>query len=315
MTADYVGRFAPSPTGPLHQGSLVAALGSALDARAAGGAWLLRIEDLDTPRLVPGATDGILRTLERFGFEWQGPVVYQHRRLDLYRDALAQLAAKGLLFECSCSRRDRRVSASGDTGYPGTCRGGPRDKGPTTTRFRIDDRRVECFDDRVQGRVCMPLAPLGDVVLRRRDGIIAYQLAVVVDDAEQGITDVVRGADLLASTPWQLSLQRVLELPTPRYAHLPVVTEADGTKLAKSRRSLPVGADKPDISVSCAESTTASKIAVELWRALRLLGQAPPVDLTRASIADVWSWAVNHWSLQHIAGQREIRAEGQTAPH
>jgi glutamyl-Q tRNA(Asp) synthetase len=250
------------------------------------------MEDLDTPRVVPGAADEILRTLEALGFEWDGPVVYQHDRIDLYRDALARLAAGGRLFECSCSRTARR-GAAGEAGYPGTCRDGPRRPGPTATRLRIDEHAVECFDDRVQGHCVAGLRELGDVVVRRRDGIIAYQLAVVVDDADQAVTDVVRGADLLDSTPWQLVLQRALGLPRPRHAHLPVVTEPDGRKLAKARRSAPL--------------STAPCAAWVLVEALSLLRQQPPDELRLASTSEVWAWALTHWSLAPLAGRREIR--------
>jgi glutamyl-Q tRNA(Asp) synthetase len=260
------------------------------------------MEDLDTPRIVPGAADAILRTLDALGFEWDGPVVYQHERMDLYRDALARLADGGRLFECSCSRAARRGGA-GETGYPGTCRAGPRRPGPTATRLRIDEHAVESFDDRVQGHCVVRLRDLGDVVVRRRDGIVAYQLAVVVDDAEQAVTDVVRGADLLESTPWQLALQRELGLPRPRHAHLPVVTEPDGRKLAKARRSTPVG--------------TAPQAASALVEALALLGQEPPDELRLASTSGIWAWARARWSLEPLAGRREIRLGAATpgSPH
>src|SRR5262245_58390033 len=191
----YVGRFAPSPTGSLHLGSLVAALGSYLDARHHGGRWLLRMEDLDTPRVVPGCADAILRTLESFGLTWDGEVVWQSRRTELYRAATAQLNARGLTFEGSWPRRLRLENE--DRGYPGTCRDNLSPTtlvpGATATRFRIDDATLT-FEDRFQGPCEIPLRSMGDVVIRRRDGIFAYQLAVVVDDADQGITDVVRGA-------------------------------------------------------------------------------------------------------------------------
>jgi len=295
--APYVGRFAPSPTGRLHIGSLLAALGSALDARAHAGRWLLRMEDLDTPRIVPGAADEILRTLDALGFEWDGPVVYQHERMDLYRDALARLDAGGRLFECSCSRAARR-GGPGEPGYPGTCRAGPRRPGPTAIRLRIDEHAVECFDDRVQGHCVVGMRELGDVIVRRRDGIVAYQLAVVVDDGDQAVTDVVRGADLLESTPWQLALQRELGLPRPRHAHLPVVTEPDGRKLAKARRSTPVGAAPHEASA--------------LLEALVLLGQEPPEELRLASTSEIWAWAHAHWSLEPLSGRREIRLGAAT---
>lgn len=206
----YVGRFAPSPTGSLHLGSLLAAVGSFVDARHHGGRWLVRMEDLDTARVIPGCADEMLRTLEAFGLTWDGTVEYQSRRKPHYLQALSELTARNLTFRCSCTRAER----SPQGGYPGTCRAGPRRAGPTATRFRVEDQRVG-FEDRIQGECSFDLRQLGDVVVRRRDGVFAYQLAVVVDDALQGVTDVVRGADLLDNTPWQLALQRALGLPTP----------------------------------------------------------------------------------------------------
>jgi glutamyl-Q tRNA(Asp) synthetase len=268
----------------LHTGSVLAALGSFLDARHRGGRWLVRIEDLDTPRVVPGSASGILRTLETLNLFWDGDVTYQSTRLPHYEAALGQLRARGLTFECSCSRR---TGAQGDAGYPGTCRDGPRRAGPTATRFRVRGGPLE-FTDRIQGLCRQDLGRLGDVVIRRRDGRIAYQLAVVVDDADQGITDVVRGADLLDSTAWQIELQRALGLSQPRYTHLPVVTAPDGTKLAKSRCSVPPDLTNPD---------------QVLLQALVLLRQRPPADLAGHKPADVLKWAISNWqpaNLEHI---------------
>src|SRR5215472_7481400 len=200
--APCLGRFAPSPTGPLHLGSLVAAAGSYLDARHRGGRWLVRMEDLDREREMPGCAAGMLRTLEAHGLSWDGAVEYQSKRTAYYAEALAELARRGVLFECSCTRRDRRGDG-GDSGYPGTCREGPRRPGPTATRFRVEDGTIT-FEDRAQGRRAFDLRERGDFVVRRRDGVFAYQLAVVVDDARQAVTDVVRGADLLDNTPWQI---------------------------------------------------------------------------------------------------------------
>jgi glutamyl-queuosine tRNA(Asp) synthetase len=199
----YVGRFAPSPTGSLHLGSLVAALGSYADARSQGGRWLVRMEDLDRARNVKGSAERILRTLEVFGLHWDGGIEYQSERTAHYAQALASLVALDVTFECSCSRRER----DRESGYPGTCRAGPTRSGPTATRFRVRDVLVG-VEDRLQGRCEFGLRERGDVIIRRRDGAFAYQLAVVVDDAEQGVTDVVRGADLLDSTPWQIALQQ-----------------------------------------------------------------------------------------------------------
>ncbi len=228
----YIGRFAPSPTGPLHFGSLVAALASYLDARYhEGGRWLVRIEDVDEPRTVPGAADSILRCLEAYGMEWDGPVVYQSRRKDLYRAALAALGSHA--FPCGCSR----VPGI----YPGTCRNGlPPGKAARAWRLRVDDAVIS-FVDRVRGPQTDVLAETtGDFVLLRADGYFAYQLAVVVDDADQGVTDVVRGEDLLYSNGRQILLQRLLGYPTPRYAHIPVVRDASGEKLSKQTLAPPV---------------------------------------------------------------------------
>jgi glutamyl-Q tRNA(Asp) synthetase len=237
LLVSYVGRFAPSPTGPLHFGSLVAAVASWLDARAAGGLWLLRIEDVDTTRTVPGAADEILRTLEALGLTWDGEVAWQSRRTELYERALLRLRAAGQTYRCRCTRREIADSALvGLEGaiYPGTCRklGIPPQAG-VAERVLAADRAVS-FPDRALGAVSQNVArEIGDFVVKRRDGLHAYQLAVVVDDAEQGITDVVRGADLLWSTPRQILLQRALGYPTPRYRHIPVATNADGEKLSK----------------------------------------------------------------------------------
>ena len=229
----YTGRFAPSPTGPLHIGSLVAALAGWLDARAAGGRWLVRIEDLDRPRCVPGAADDILRTLERLGLTWDGEVVYQSRRLAVYEDALQKLPT----YWCSCTRREIADSSlglavDGAPIYPGTCRPGTAGA-KRALRVRTSSEEI-CFDDRVQGRQCHVLErDIGDFVLYRADGMYAYQLAVVVDDFRQDVTHVVRGADLLDSTPRQIYLQRLLGAPTPEYLHVPVAVNAAGEKLAK----------------------------------------------------------------------------------
>ena len=284
----YIGRFAPSPTGSLHLGSLLAAVGSFIDARSRGGRWLVRIEDLDRARVVPGSAEEMLRTLEVFGLGWDGEIVYQSRRTDLYAEALESLRAGGHTFECSCSRREL---AAEDSGYPGTCREGPRRPGDTALRFRVDERETVAFDDRFQGPITLAMSKLGDVVVRRRDGIFAYQLAVVVDDARQGITDVVRGADLLESTGWQLALQRALRLPVPRYAHLPLLLERTGGKLSKSRRSA---------------ALDPRQAGTELLGVLRLLGLSPPADLTGASPAILLEWAVSRWRERSPPPLREL---------
>jgi glutamyl-Q tRNA(Asp) synthetase len=237
----YRGRFAPSPTGPLHFGSLLAAFGSWLLARQAGGEWRVRIEDLDPPREIAGAAAGQLRTLSAFGLEADGPVLYQSRRHDAYASALERLIASGHAFECHCSRAD----LAGTGGIHRACAPGARRADPAI-RLRVPDPSCVAFDDLVQGPQQQDVArEVGNFVLRRADGLWAYQLAVVVDDAAQGITDVVRGADLLDSTPRQILLQRLLQLPTPRHAHLPLILGADGKKLSKSADALPVDDDDP----------------------------------------------------------------------
>lgn len=257
QAAGYRGRFAPSPTGPLHLGSLLAAFGSWLLARHAGGEWWVRIEDLDPPREVAGAADDQLRTLAAFGLVSDAPVVRQSERHALYRQALDRLLASGAAFACHCSRTD--LAAVG--GIHRACVAAASRTRPPAIRLRVPDGTVVAFDDAVQGRVRQDVAQeVGDVVLRRADGYWAYQLAVVVDDADQGMTDVVRGADLLDSTPRQILLQHALGLPTPRYAHLPLVVDAHGRKLSKSLASLPVDAGNPLPALRAA------------WRAL---GQAP----------------------------------------
>jgi glutamyl-Q tRNA(Asp) synthetase len=286
-----VGRFAPSPTGPLHLGSLVAAVGSYLDALTHGGHWLVRIEDLDTPRVAPGCATEQLATLEAFGFEWQGPIVYQSTRRDAYRAALEQLARAGHTFECSCSRKTIGDEQAGAR-YPGTCRSGPTRPGLTATRFRIDDGQHVQFDDAVQGPQSVMLADLGDFVVRRRDDIATYQLAVVIDDAWQNVTRVTRGADLLDSTPWQIALQSALALPPVKYAHLPLITEADGAKLAKSRRSL---------------SLDRERVPVLLTLALSLLQQNPPAELAHSDTREIWQWARANWQLGRVQHLRSVQ--------
>jgi glutamyl-Q tRNA(Asp) synthetase len=301
---DYRGRFAPSPTGPLHFGSLVAAVGSYLEARSRGGDWLVRMEDLDRPREVAGAADEILRALEALGFEWDEPVLYQSRRDFAYGEALSKLKRSGAVFPCACTRSEiaDSVSAFGagakgeahELVYPGTCREGlPPGREGRAIRVRVDDVPV-AFDDALQGRVEQNLArECGDFVVRRADGLYAYQLAVVVDDAEQEVTDVVRGADLLDSTPRQIHLQRLLGLPTPNYLHLPVAVNAQGEKLSKQTMAAPVDP---------------AKGAQALADALAFLGNPPPPKLRNARAADVWSWAIEKWDAQRIPRKRALPA-------
>ena len=292
----YRGRFAPSPTGPLHFGSLVAAVGSYLEARSRGGAWLVRIDDLDPPRVVPGAADHILRTLKACGMEWDEAVVYQSARHDAYRHAVEALQQRGLVYPCSCSRREIADSAlPGLEGYvyPGTCRSGLRDGRPVRAlRVRTEGVTV-AFDDEVQGRVSQDLErDSGDFVLQRADGVYAYQLAAAVDDAEQRITHVVRGADLLASTPRQICLQRLLGLPTPRYAHLPVAVNAGGEKLSKQTYATPLDS---------------ANALPALAAALAFLGHHPP---PAATLVDLWEWTTENWKLDRVPRVASLPAPG-----
>ena len=282
----YVGRFAPSPTGALHFGSLLAALASWLDARRAGGRWLVRMEDLDTPRVVPGAADAILRQLESFGLEWDGAVVRQSARLDLYRDAIENLNAH--CYPCACTRKELEDSAlaiDGSRIYPGTCRAGlAPGKAARALRVRTNGEPIR-FADRVQGEISQSLErDIGDFIVRRADGLYAYQLAVAVDDAAQGVTDVVRGADLLDSTTRQIHLQRLLGFSTPRYLHLPVATNAKGEKLSKQTQALDARVD-------------------DIPGALRFLGMNPPAG---PASGEMLAWASKHWDPARIPRSRSI---------
>lgn len=292
----YRGRFAPSPTGPLHFGSLVAAVASYADARAAGGDWFVRVEDLDPPREVPGAADAILRALEAFAMHWDGTVLYQSTRSAAYGAALDRLAEAAWTYPCGCTRKEisdsalRTETAQGELVYPGTCRNGlPPGRTPRSVRLRVD-AAVIAFDDAVQGPVRQDLGlAVGDFVLRRADGYFAYQLAVVVDDADQEITDVVRGADLLDSTARQIHLQRCLGVPTPRYCHHPVATDPSGDKLSKQTLAAPVDPAHPDAALA---------------RALAFLGHAPPAPLAGAGTRELWAWAIANWDRARIPRAR-----------
>jgi glutamyl-Q tRNA(Asp) synthetase len=289
MNSGYRGRFAPSPTGPLHFGSLVAAVASYLDAKCAGGEWLVRIDDLDPPRTVEGAPDNILRMLEACAMYWDGTVVFQSSRNDAYHAALHGLRGRGLVYPCACSRREIADSAAaGLEGavYPGTCRDGLA-SGKKARAWRIDTRGARiAFDDRAQGEIRQDLEnEVGDFVLYRADRVYAYQLAVAIDDAEQGITDVVRGADLLDSTPRQIFLQRLLGLQTPRYIHVPVALNEWGEKLSKQTRAPALDAVNPLPSLIAAS---------------RFLGQQPPRALAAGNIADFWHWAIANWRVEAV---------------
>jgi len=292
-----VGRFAPSPTGPLHLGSLVAALGSYLFAKHVEGRWLLRIEDIDLPRAIPGIADDMLFTLEILGFQWDAEVIYQSRRTEIYQAALQELIDKGMAYMCGCSRAEIAATVSGpDFGddeipYPGLCRKGiPSGKAGRAYRVKVDDEVID-FDDRVVGLYNQVLTDCcGDFVIQRADGPFAYHLAVVVDDAAGGINQVVRGSDLLSSTPRQIYLQRLIGYPTPIYAHLPLVTAPDGAKLSKRENA-----------VSISENTDLRKTGGNLLlTALRFLGQMPPLFLNGVPAGELLSWAVENFKAENI---------------
>lgn len=285
----YRGRFAPSPSGALHLGSLLTALASYLEARSRSGAWLLRIDDLDPYRTQPGAVERILRSLESLGLDWDETVVYQSRRTKQYRAGLEALQARGLIYACACSRRELAPAMAGTaTGvYPGFCR--DRNLRPQRSqhalRLRTSDTVIH-FEDRVQGPVEQPLATAaGDFILFRRDGVFAYHLATVLDDAEQRVTDVLRGQDLLDATPRQIYLQRLLNLPTPDYAHTPILIDANGQKLSK--RTL-----APE-----AETHHPGRI---LGYLLERLGHVPPPALTAAPPPEILAWAIENWRLARL---------------
>ena len=293
----YRGRFAPSPTGPLHFGSLIAAVASFLDARSMNGKWLVRMEDVDASRNVPGAAEDILATLAAFGFEWDGPVLWQSTRGEAYAEALEGLKSAGLAFGCCCSRKDiadltRQAAIDGGLVYPGSCRHGMQaGRLARAWRLRVDASQT-LFEDRLQGWIAQQLErDVGDFVLLRADGLFAYQLAVTVDDHFQGISHIVRGADLLDSTPRQIWLQRCLGYTTPSYAHLPVASNAAGEKLSKQ---------------TLAPALEIGRASALLVNALRFLGQPAPLELQRAKIAEVWSWAHAHWDFSAIPQVRAI---------
>ncbi len=289
MTADYRGRFAPSPTGRLHFGSLLAAVASHARARSVGGAWLLRIDDLDPPREVPGAAQTIVADLARFGMVPDEPVLYQSTRAHAYEQALARLRALGLSFDCGCSRRHM----DGAKIYPGTCeRGLPPGRDPRSVRLRVTGR-IE-FEDSIQGPIARDLpTDVGAFIVRRADGLTAYHLAVVVDDAFQRVTESVRGADLLDSTAPQIYLQRCLGLPEPVYAHIPVAVNSAGRKLSKQTQAPPLDPERPLLALRAA------------WR---FLGQDPPPPAID-TVAAFWNWAVRGFSLEKVPRRTAIAAE------
>jgi glutamyl-Q tRNA(Asp) synthetase len=292
----YTGRFAPTPSGALHFGSLIAACASYLDAKAQQGNWLVRIDDLDPPRVQPGAIADILRTLEAFGFEWQGQIRYQSEHLTCYQQALDTLLDEHYAYPCDCTRK-AIFSRQADGIYHGHCRQRALPATPDhAIRFNIAPycTQAYAFSDAIQGDMHFDLpALLGDFILRRRDGLFGYQLACAVDDAEQGISHVVRGSDLLHSALAQSLLLQALKHPLPEYAHHPIAVNNAGIKLSKSAQSQAIAIQHaPDL----------------LWQALTFLGQQPPSALRQANLSDIWAWAIAHWQRQAIARQRQRSA-------
>lgn len=295
MSTTYRGRFAPSPTGPLHLGSLAAALGSFLDARHHNGSWLIRMEDLDTPRCVPGAADAILCTLADFGLHSDEPVLYQSRRTPAYEAAFERLRSAGHLYPCACTRREIADSAlhrGAELIYPGSCRAGlPASRQARAWRVCVNQAKVG-FTDRLQGYIAQDMErDAGDFVLKRADGLFAYQLAVVVDDAAQGITDIVRGADLLNSTARQIYLQRLLGLPTPAYMHLPVIVNEQGEKLSKQ---------------TLARAVDSRNAPATLFDMLQRLRQHPPAGLRSETVQGMLAWAVENWKPETLSQLRQF---------
>ncbi|WP_456376600.1 tRNA glutamyl-Q(34) synthetase GluQRS [Thiolapillus sp.] len=287
-TTDYQGRFAPSPTGSLHFGSLVAAVASYADALRHQGSWLVRMEDVDESRTVKGSADEILHTLEALGFEWDQPVLLQSHRKSRYQEILQWLQQEKHAYACSCSRRQiaqqARIGLEGPV-YPGNCRQITANE-PAGKALRLRTNREKiCFEDRIQRRHCQILErDIGDFIIYRSDGYTAYQLAVVIDDADQGITQIVRGADLLLSTPRQIYLQRLLGFPQPEYAHVPLVTDAQGRKLSKQDQARSVSADKPLPALRSA------------WEFL----QQPPAPEEPGNVLEFWQWAASAWDIGRI---------------
>jgi len=296
-SAGYRGRFAPTPSGSLHFGSLLAALASCLEARVKQGLWFVRLEDADFPRNQPGAEAAILKALEAHGFTWDAEIIRQSKRLDAYHTALNALKDAGRLYPCACSRKkiaahNPQKAIDGGLIYPGFCRAGlPPEQTGHVWRLRIDEPAEIRFPDAIQGEMTQNLArDVGDFILWRKD-LFAYQLTVVVDDAWQGITHIVRGADLLDSTARQIYLQTALTYPTPLYAHLPVATNQAGEKLSKQTRAAPLDNDRA---------------AANLTSALTFLGQSPPPALARSSIQTLWEWALENWNLHKVPQTRAV---------
>ncbi|WP_062261747.1 tRNA glutamyl-Q(34) synthetase GluQRS [Endozoicomonas arenosclerae] len=284
----YIGRFAPSPSGPLHFGSLVAALASYLDARSQNGTWLVRMEDIDPPREQSGAADLILKSLETYGLHWDDSVLYQSQRHDAYQQIIRDLQSRGFVYPCTCTRKE--LQGYGGV-YPGICRDKvDNTQAPHSLRVRCPETLIE-FQDLIQGTIQSALPDLGDFIIQRKDGLFAYQLAVCADDAFQGITHVVRGYDLLSATPWQIYLLSLLETDSPVYAHVPVITLENGDKLSKQNHAPEIPLDQPEPL---------------LIKALEALGQNPDSGLNGCNVTDILSWGIEHWQIEKVAKQPSV---------
>ena len=292
----YIGRYAPTPSGPLHFGSLVAAVGSYLQARKNKGVWLLRIEDIDPPREVAGATASIISMLETFGFEWDGDISYQSQRQHYYEDALQSLKHKQHIYACTCSRKFLLKTAKhGGYGviYPGTCRSNATESDKQhSLRLKTASEKT-CFTDLLQGNYCQNIeTDIGDFIVKRSDGLVSYQLAIVVDDMQQGITEIVRGADLLDSTPRQIFLQQQLGYTSPSYMHLPTACNSQGQKLSKQHHAKPI---------------TNSHPVADLCKAMAFLGFTVTKEINDSSLSDFWKWAMDTWDASLLPKKEKIK--------
>jgi len=284
----YIGRFAPTPSGPLHFGSVVAALGSYLQARQQQGEWLVRIDDIDQPRTIPGADKVILDQLEGLGLLWDGEIIYQSRRIPLYQSALEKLEGLDLTFPCACTRKE-----TANKPYPGTCRSGVT-HGLTgrSIRIKTDDQEIG-VNDLLQGYYSQSLeSDIGDFVIKRTDGLFAYHLAVIVDDADQNINEIVRGADLLDSTPRQIYLQKLLGFSVPGYLHLPVAINKNGSKVSKQSHAKAIDLNNP---------------CNVIFQALEFLGQCPPHEAFNSDLESLLNWSIQNWDLNSLPKQKEIK--------